>query len=62
MGIRILGPFNDIINKTTAEIVDSQITTKVVGVLTALITSSVEVVDDTLKSIRDVTKKEEPQP
>jgi len=61
MAIRILGPFNDIINKTTTEVVDSQITSKVVGVLTALITSSVDVVDDTLKSIQDMTKTEESQ-
>ncbi len=62
MAIGILGSVNDIINKTTTEIVDSQVTTKVAGILTTLITSSFEVVDNTFKSVQDATKKEEPKP
>lgn len=61
MAISILGPLNQIINKTTDEVISSQITSKVAGVIGTLVSSSFEVVDDTLKKISDITK-EEPHP
>ncbi len=58
MALSILGPLNDIINKTTTEILNSQLTGKMAGVLNTLVTSSFEAVDDTLRAVQKLTKKE----
>jgi hypothetical protein len=56
MAISLLGPFNKIINDTTTQIVDSKLPNKISDVLTTFITSSFQLVDNTLKEIQDITK------
>ena len=56
MAISLLEPFNKIIYQTTTEILDSQITRKAGDVLNTLLTSGIEVIEDTLKEIQDITK------
>lgn len=46
MAITILEPLNKVINKTTTEIIDSQVIDKLTGVLSTLIKSSLEVVKE----------------
>lgn len=60
MAISILGPLNNIINKTTGEIVDSQLTGKVAGVLNTFISASFDAADSALVKVRDLTKEDEP--
>lgn len=57
----ILRPFMKVINETTTEIIDTQLTSKVSDVLKTFVTSVFEVVDDTLVSVRDATKEEKPE-
>ncbi|GAB4379501.1 MAG: hypothetical protein Kow0042_28970 [Calditrichia bacterium] len=59
MAISILGPLNEIINKTTGEIIDNEVTKKIAGVINTVVNSSFDVLEDTLKQIRDLTKEEE---
>ncbi len=59
MAISILGPLNDIIYKTTTEILNNQIPEDVANVVKTLVDSSVEVIDDTLKKVQDLTRQEE---
>jgi hypothetical protein len=56
MAVGILGPLNGVINKTVSEIVDSQITSKVVKILTTFVSSSFEAADSVLVKVRDLTK------
>jgi len=58
MAISILGPFNKIINQTTTQIVDGEIPKKVSDVVTTLVASSFDALDDTLKKVQDLTKDE----
>ena len=60
MAISILGPLNKVINDTTTEIISSQLTAKVAGILTTVISSSFSIVDDALTRVQDSTKKEQP--
>lgn len=56
MALSILGPFNDIINKTATAIVDSKITEDSAKVVNAFITSSFDAVNETFKKVQDITK------
>lgn len=60
MAISIIGPLNNVIYKTTTEIVDSEIIKKMAGVLNILVDSGFEVMENTLKTIQDLTKEETP--
>jgi hypothetical protein len=62
MAVGILGPLNGVINKTVAEIVDSQITSKVVKIITTFVSSSFEAADSVLVKVRDLTKEDSPSP
>jgi len=62
MAIGILGPLNDVVNKTAAEIVDAQIFSKLAKVVNTLVTSTFDVADAALVKVRDVTKPEPPAP
>ena len=57
MAISLLGPFNKIINDTTTQIVDSDLSGKVSQVLTTLVSSSFGAVDDLLKQVQDLTSE-----
>ncbi len=56
MALSILGPFNDLINKTATAIIDNHVATDVAKVVNAVVNAGVDVVDDTLKKIQDITK------
>lgn len=58
MALAILGPLNGVINKTTTEILDNQISGKVAKVLGTFVTSSFEAVDSVLQSVQKLTKEE----
>lgn len=60
MAIGILGPLNQIINKTAAEFIDKKISSGISDVLTTLVKTTFEVVDETLKKVQDLTKEEPP--
>jgi hypothetical protein len=51
---------NKLINATVTEIVDTDVTNKVASIINTVVTSSVEVVDDFLKKVKDLTKPDEP--
>jgi hypothetical protein len=59
MAIAILGPFNKIINATAREIIDSEIPSRTAGIFKTLIDSTIEVIDDTLKKVQDLTEEQE---
>jgi hypothetical protein len=61
MAIGILGPLNGVIYKTTEEIINTQISSKVASVLTTFIKSSFEALDTVLQKVQNLTK-EEPAP
>lgn len=58
MAISIIGPFNDIINKTATAIIDNKITEDTAKVLNTLITASSDAVNEILKKVQDITKSE----
>ncbi|HTS63227.1 MAG TPA: hypothetical protein VMH28_14465 [Candidatus Acidoferrales bacterium] len=60
MAIGILGPLNDVINKTSSEIVDGQILSKLAKVINTFVSSSFDAADSTLVRLRDVTKPDPP--
>lgn len=60
MAIGILGSLNDVINKTSAEIVDGQIFSKLAKVINTFVSSTFEAADSTLAKVRDLTKPEPP--
>jgi hypothetical protein len=60
MAIGILGPFNDVINKTAGEIVDSQVFPNLAKVLNTFVSSTFDAADSILVSVRDLTKPSPP--
>jgi len=61
MAISMLGPLNKIINETTTQIIDNDLSHKVSSVVTTLVTSSFNAVNDILKKVQDLTKEETEQ-
>lgn len=57
MALAVLGPLNDVINKTATEILDAEISKKTADVLGTFVTASFEAVDDVLKTVQDLTKE-----
>jgi hypothetical protein len=57
----MLGPLNKIINETTTQIIDNDLSHKVSSVVTALVSSSFNAVNDILKKVQDLTKEETEQ-
>ncbi|PXF58388.1 MAG: hypothetical protein C4B58_06685 [Deltaproteobacteria bacterium] len=57
MAIKILGPLNEVINKTTSEIIDSQISGKTANILNTFINAGFEAVDDIIRKVQDLTKQ-----
>jgi hypothetical protein len=60
MAISILRPLYNIINKTTGEIVDSQLNAKIAGILNTFISASFDAADSALSTVRDLTKPDAP--
>ena len=58
MAIGILGPLNEVINKTAAEIIDGQISAKLAKIFNTFVNASFEAADSALVKLRDLTKKE----
>jgi hypothetical protein len=58
MALAVLGPFNDVINKTATEILDAEISKKTADVLSTFIAASFEAVDDVLKTLQELTKED----
>jgi len=56
MAITILGPLNDVINKTSSEIVDAKIFSKLAQVINVFVSSTFDAADTTLVKLRDLTK------
>jgi hypothetical protein len=54
----VVGSLKKIINDTTTEVINSELHKKLGGVVTTLVTSVVDVVDDTLVWIQEITKTE----
>jgi hypothetical protein len=57
----MLGPLNKIINETTTQIIDNDLSHKVSSVVTTLVSSSFNAVNDILKKVQDLTKEETEQ-
>jgi hypothetical protein len=57
MADNLLTPINTLISDTAQKILDTNITGGIADVLKSVIDSSVKVVDDSLKKIRDITKE-----
>lgn len=60
MAISILGPLNKVINKTTAEFIDKNITGNLADVVSMFAKTSLEVLNDIVKKVQDMTKEEAP--
>ena len=58
MALAVLGPLNDVINKTATEILDAEISKKTADVLSTFVTASFDAMDDVLKTVQDLTKEE----
>ncbi len=58
MALAILGPLNGVINKTTTEMINNQISTKLADVVSTFVKASFEAVDSVLQSLQELTKKE----
>ncbi|RPH35467.1 MAG: hypothetical protein EHM91_17195 [Planctomycetota bacterium] len=58
MATTLVTPINKVINQTTTQIIDSELTKKVGGVLNTFITSAFEAVEESLKKIQELTKEE----
>ena len=52
MAVKLLGSLNKVINRTTTEILDDQLITKITGVISTFLKSGVE-------AIRDITAETE---
>lgn len=50
---------NKFVNATVTEIIDTKITKKAASIINTVVTSSVDVVDDFLKRVKEMTKPEE---
>lgn len=59
MPTTIFGAINDVINKTAAAVLDSQIFPKSADIVTTFVKASFDVADTVVSQIRDITK---PQP
>jgi hypothetical protein len=57
MADNMLTPINTLISDTAQKIIDSNISTGVADILKSIIDSSVKIVDDSLKRVRDITKE-----
>ena len=62
MAIGILGPLNDVINKTASEVVDSHIFDNAAKILNTLVNTSFDAAGKALVKVRDVTKADPPAP
>jgi hypothetical protein len=62
MAIGILGPLNDVINKTASEVVDSHIFDNAAKILNTLVNTSFDAAGKALVKVRDVTKADPPVP
>ncbi|MDH3973396.1 MAG: hypothetical protein OEV42_03860 [Deltaproteobacteria bacterium] len=60
MAISLLGPLNKVINETANQIISSKLTEGVTEVLNTVVKSSFSIVDDTLESIKEATKEQQP--
>ena len=60
MAIGILGPLNDVINKTASEVVDSHIFDNATKILNTLVNTSFDAAGKALVKVRDVTKADPP--
>jgi hypothetical protein len=60
MAIGILGPLNDVINKTATEVVDSHIFDNAAKILNTLVNTSFDAAGKALGKVRDVTKADPP--
>ena len=60
MAIGILGPLNDVINKTASEVVDSHIFDNAAKILNTLVNTSFDAAGKALVKVRDVTKAAPP--
>jgi hypothetical protein len=60
MAIGILGPLNDVINKTASEVVDSHIFDNAAKILNTLVNTSFDAAGKALVKVRDVTKADPP--
>ena len=58
MALRILGPLNRVINRTTSEILDDQVINKITGVVTTFINSGVEAIRDLTEEEKDAESEE----
>jgi hypothetical protein len=58
MASTLVTPINKVINQTTTQIIDSELTKKVGGVLNTFITSAFEAVEESLKKIQEWTKED----
>jgi N-acetylglucosamine-6-phosphate deacetylase len=58
MALAVLGPLNDVINKTATEILDAEISKKTADVLSTFVTASFDAMDDVLKTVQDLTKED----
>lgn len=56
MALNILGPFNEIINKTATAFIDNKIAEDTAKVLNAFVSASFDAVNETLKKVQDITK------
>lgn len=55
----MLDSLKKVMHETTTEIIDSEVSAKTAGILTTLVNSVFEVIDDTLAWVQDLTKEEE---
>ena len=51
MAVKLLGPLNEVIHKTAADILDNHLANKIAGVVVTFVNSGVE-------AVRDITKEE----
>lgn len=58
MALAVLGPLNDVINKTATEFLDAELSKKTADVLGTLVTASFEAVDDVFKTVQELTKQD----
>jgi hypothetical protein len=56
MALSIFGALNDIVNKTAAAVVDSQIFPKSADIVNAFVKASFDAADSVVSQIRDITK------
>lgn len=57
IAMSVLGSLKKVINKTTTEIINSDITKKTGEVVNTFINTCIEVVDDILKEVKEFTKE-----